>query len=350
MKDHMHIILPEIPQGEGHAEIPPLEEELEAFNGCTAEEKISVQTAFKKGEERKLINQLAGELDERLVNSENIESLQNRIFLLTQGAIGLSKSSKPRDGERGDKALNLLGRRNLLRKLRPPQGFAIALRCVRLQHAEGFRKIVFNFKTIPKGEPYAHTELLLLKTKNGENLGHLAAKADFKEGVQYITCNHRDLIDITDQDGNTLTHHASAAQSVRTISYLINFSKKLFAKKNNQGKTALDLESGPQICRAIATAIVEHDLQKGEEVLQRSLEACRTLQKKEPIVAPPPVPALQPQVVMETIPLVPIPKVEMQEPESEHHPFDRMSAKELKEVEAGFHPARDPDELYPHEM
>jgi len=277
----------------------PSHEELLENSKCTPAEKSEIAQicSLSIDQRKKYANSLANAFSEE---KNNTGSLQNKVFLLTQNTIQLEI---PKKEQKHDHLLNYMGRKNLLRQMRPEQGFALAISAITQKNIFAFKKIIFNFKTIPSNKPFDHTELLSIKTSKGETLGHLATQADQQEAIQYIAYNHRELLETTNDQGETLVHTASRYSSRLTISYLLDFSKKLFGKKNLKGETPLDLEGGPEICRTIALAIVEQDIQKGEETLQKALTICKQIKGKTPQKGEIPFPKtkISPKLQMETL-------------------------------------------------
>ena len=271
---------------------------------CTLEEIKQIKSVLDDGyeESKKYATALSKSLKEKLTPDERA-SLERKTYLLTKGAI--IQQPEPKVGKDGkpevvpNQLLNHLGRKNLLREMTPGQGLALAICSLQLKDPSAFKKLIFNFKTIPlkkdkSNADRANTDLLSAKIVGESTLGHLAARKDIQEAIQYIACNHRNFLEQPDEEGNTLVHTASKHKSWKTITYLMGLSKKLFGRKNLKGETPLDLESGPQICKSIAISIVEQDIKAGEEILKKAVDACETIKKKTPTSAPPPTPNLVP--------------------------------------------------------
>lgn len=284
-------------------------EEIQENEKCSSQEKNEIQTIFKQGTQatKKFSTALSKEIQETPPNNPQKEVLKRKIFLLAQKAIQTSTNRELGENSETHIILTHLGRKNLLRQMNANQGMALAICSLRAKDPIAFKKIIFNFKTIPKSksipDAQANIELLAIKTKDGQTLGHLAAQKDIQEAVQYIACNHRNLLELRDKDGNTLVHTASKYLSAETIQYLLGLSKKLFGRKNKEGKTPLDLEGGPGICKSIATMVIEQDTKIAEETLRKALDVCDTIQKKTPKKEVPPVltPIDSPKLKMETL-------------------------------------------------
>jgi len=174
-------------------------------------------------------------------------------------------------------AFNYLVKSHTLKRMPPKMGFALAVQTIRANFPEGFKKIALGIK---KGNPL-HPDIILYQDNRGETLGHMATKADRQEIIQYIACMNREFLDIPDRSGNTLCHTASKYCAMDTIHYLLGLSKRLFGKRNHNGKTALDLEAGEHICRTIAVKSVHEDLALGEARKRAALEKL-TLAKNLP--------------------------------------------------------------------
>lgn len=257
-------------------------EEIIANLQCGLQTLREAEKAFSGSLEtaRKFCNTLTKKEKEESITSERTILWENKVFAAVQTCLLLPHN--PENGENSQRhlLLNHIGRKLLLKKMRPEQGISLAIQAIRIKDATAFKKIIFNFKTIDKKHPRGRTELLDIPLSDGRSLGHLAAQVDFQAAIQYIAYNHRTLLEKKDSHGETLVHTASRFQATETIHYLLGLSKRLFGEKNNKGETPLDLESGPSICKSIAIAIVEQDIQAGEATLRKALEACRVTQNK----------------------------------------------------------------------
>lgn len=281
-------------------------EEITENLQCGVQTLREAERAFSGSLEsaKKFCNALARREKDDSITPEGTRLWENKVFAVVQTCLLLPHKKDEGENSQRHMLLNHLGRKHLLKKMRPEQGISLAIQAIRTNDATAFKKIIFNFKTIDKKLPRGRTELLDIPLSDGRSLGHLAAQVDFQEAIQYITYNHRNLLEKKDSQGETLVHTASRFQATETIHYLLGLSKRLFGEKNNKGETPLDLESGPSICKSIAVAIVEQDIQAGEATLRKALDACRVIQKKPKTEGPTPATLLSsPKLEMEKVSL-----------------------------------------------